>query len=301
MIYIKTDYKKIFIHSLLILECLFSSAIQAAAADGEIAVDDADRIARFVTSFDIDIIWNLVVPSMRYDFTDMLRNKNRGGMECVLRSASAPHNADKMHLICIAMNLALRPTRTTLTPHPSAREIVGSLLKLGLDPSMDFGGLMPLPSALNSSDMVLAKMLLEAKADIHTKDRYRSFTPLDWALLCSSKEQKLQSVQFLIDAGADGSRYYDLELARCNRYPSSEQSKRDSFYFETLLKMNLDYNRVPENLIQDHPELRRAVNALKERDRDALGSEIGSCVNEPWLIGKGKTSILAGYLGMAES
>jgi len=186
----------------------------------------------------------------------MVAEKNIDGIARVLRSADEANKQDKNSLLAIAMTSVVCHGAQPL--YISAREIVGSVLKLGGDLNMRLERRLPLSIALGHSDIVLAKILLEAKANIYRKDVYE-ISPLDYALTCSSKEQKLQSVQFLIDAGADGSRYYSS-----NRYPSSEQSKRDSFYFETLLKMNLPYSRVPEDMIQKNPELRQTVNKLKE-------------------------------------
>jgi len=295
MIYIKTDYKKMRTCFFVLLACLLlPSAIQAAAAGGEIDLDDADKVAQFIVLYSGPFI---ECPCSE-NVLGMLGARYTEGIARVLRSVDEVNKADKNYLLKIGMASVLRHRVQPF--YVSAREMVGSVLRLGGNPNVLWNGRPSLSTALLNIKTDLAQALIEAKADIYISD-VLGRTPLDFALMRSDEERVLPNVQILIDAGADGSKYLDLLKACVKARGDERKSASNPMYWKILLKMNLDYNRVPENLIQEHPELRRAVNALKERDRDALGSEIGGFVNEPWLIAKGKTNILAGYLGMAES
>jgi len=293
MIYIKTDYKKMRTRFVLLLACLLlPSAIQAAAAGGEIDLDDADKVARSISLYD----QRLIEYPCSQNVLRILGEEDTEGIARVLRSVDEVNKADKNYLLKIGMASVVRHRVQPL--YVSVREMVGSVLRLGGNPNMLWNGQSPLSTALLHTNPDLAQALIEAKADIYISDRLGR-TPLDFALMCSSEERRLQNVQLLIDAGADGHKYLDLLSVR-RLSAKLSVSQPSSLYWKMLFKMGLDYNRVPENMIQENPELMQVINELKGRDREALGLEIGGFVNESWLIAKGKTSILAGFLGMAE-
>jgi len=298
MISITINLEKTVACCVLVVGCLAPSTIQAAAAGGEIDLDDADRVARFIVSKGYQMS------------ADLDKQENAVNIAHLLRSVDETSSARKKSMLELAKTTAMwndRGLELIFCDKATAatRALIRSILKLGVNPNMIFPSECPLLSnALAKGDAVLAKILLEAKADIYYARDSSGKTSLDYAIeknhvfssRTKKRKQAFEMAQVLIDAGADGSKYLDLL-----KQGDMPLYARSGLFWEILLKMNLNYNRVPEKLIQENQELMQVINELKERDRKALIAEIGGCLNEPWLIGKGKTSILAGYLGMAES